>query len=80
MYIKSYKYLTPTKDCGDHIEIEGITREGYTTKDYSALIEAPTLTVPTAVLYAGGFNIYQFERRNVTTTNKRNVGSVKYTD
>jgi len=78
MYIKDFKYLVPTIDKGDHIEIEGITREGYTTHEYLARIKAPVLIKRTAVLYAGGFNTHQSESRNVDTVNPRNRGSVNY--
>ena len=78
MYIKDYKYLTPTIACGDHNEVEGINREGYTTRQYLDKIKAPVLTKRTAVLYAGGFNIHQSESRDVSTVNTRHVGSVPF--
>ena len=34
MYIKHYEYLTATKNCKDHLEIEGIDRTDYTTKQF----------------------------------------------
>lgn len=76
MYIRDYKILYSTKDCGDHLEIPGITREDYITPQYMNLINAPVLDRPTAVLFVGGFSVHQGEGRDGTTTPAFAVGSI----
>jgi 3-oxoacyl-(acyl-carrier-protein) synthase len=78
MFIKDYSYLKATEHYEDRIAIPELTREGYATKEFMSLIDAPKLTKRTAVLFVGGFGIHQSESRRVTTTNPRHVGSVDY--
>ena len=78
MYVIDYQYRVPTIDCGDHLEIEGINRDDYTTAQYVEGADKIVLTKPTAVLFAGGVGIHQSESRDVTSVNKRYVGSVPY--
>ena len=70
--------MVPTVNCGDHIEVEGIDRSDYATKQYTERAEAIILTKPTAVLYAGGVGISQSESRDVTSVNNRYIGTVDY--
>jgi len=79
MYIKHYEYIKATINCGDHLEIDNINRVDFTTKQYLNLINQITLSKPTAVLYAGGFNIHQSESRDIVSVNSRYVGTVTYT-
>jgi len=78
MFIKQYDYITANVDAVDHLEIEGINREDFTTSQFMKKFPTITLTKPTAVLYAGGFGIHQSESRDLTSTNPRYVGTVSY--
>lgn len=78
MYVRDYSYRVATKNCEDHIEIEGINREDYATQQYLDIAKEIVLDRPTAVLYAGGVGIAQSESRDVTQVNDRYRGSVDY--
>lgn len=76
MYIRDYKYLTSTVDCGDHLEIEGISRDGYVTDQYINKIPQIVLDRKTAVLYAPGVSVSQSESRDPAGINDKFKGSV----
>ena len=78
MYINEYYYKIATKDCDDHLEIEGLDRSSFATNQLIELIPQIILTRPTAVLYCAGAVVNQSESRDPSTTNSRYVGSVPY--
>jgi len=80
MFIRDYKVLTPTVSNDGYNSIPGLVREGYTTAQYMEMVDSPVLSKPTAVLYAGGFNVHQSENRDITKTNSRYVGSIPWQD
>lgn len=78
MYINEYYYKIATKDCGDHLEIEGLGRSSFATNQLIELIPQIELTRPTAVLYCAGAVVSQSESRDPSTTSSRYVGTVPY--
>ena len=77
MYVRDYSYILPTVDCGDHKEIEGVSREDYLFNCYIDKFNI-ALDRPTAIIYAAGVGISQSEARDVTSINERYTGSVNY--
>ena len=76
MHIRDYYYIKPTIDCGDHMEIDGISREDYSVGQYIDIAPKIVLDRKTAVLYAPGTGISQSESRDPTQVNERYIGSV----
>lgn len=70
-----YQYIKPTVNCGDHIEIDGLSRSCVATDWFRSKVEPPVLTRATAVLTTGGF-ASQSEARDMTKINSRFLGSV----
>lgn len=80
MFINEYNYLTPTKDCGDHLEVEDLSREDGISKQYIERFPAIKLTRPTAVLYSAGVTVHQSDGKNCNNVKSRYHGSVPYFD
>lgn len=76
MYIRDYFYIKPTINCGDHMEIDGISREDYAVDQYIDITPKIVLDRKTAVLYAPGTGVSQSESRDSTHTKERYAGSI----
>ncbi len=78
MYIKDYVYITPTIDCIDHKEIDGINRDDIAVNQFTKKISdrIPELTASTAILYSAGFSISQSESHGYINIPSRNEGTV----